>query len=304
MIKADSVSVYFKRGLFKKKITALDGFNITIDKGDIFALLGPNGAGKSTAMYCFLGLIKPDSGSVTIHGVAPKPGSPIFENISYLPEEPHYHLYLTVEEAVRYYASLYKEDISETRITEVIEKVGLEKFRDLRMNKCSKGMKQKVGIATCMLKKSDIVFLDEPTRGLDPIMVKEFRDILLELARQGSTIVLNSHILSEVEMVCTKVAIIDKGKVVAQDDLKNLMKFDLENYSVEFDAAETLPEYITGVTRTGKIAKGTIPTEKFNEFFRFTQGKNLKIYECALKKLSLEDSFFDILGENKGGEND
>jgi len=304
MIKADSVSVYFKRGLFKKKITALNDFNITIEKGDIFALLGPNGAGKSTAMYCFLGLIKPDGGNVTINGVEPEPGSPLFENIAYLPEEPHYHLYLTVEEAVRYYASLYREEISESRITEVIEKVGLEKFKDLRMSKCSKGMKQKVGLASCMLKTSEIIFLDEPTRGLDPIMVKEFRNILLELARAGSTIVLNSHILSEVEMVCSRVAIINNGKTIAQDELKNLVKFDLENYSVEFDAPETLPEYITKVERTGITAKGEISKEKLGEFFCFAREKNLKIYACALKKLSLEDAFFDIVRGDKDGEDD
>lgn len=297
VIKASEVKVIFtKKGfLFKKEIRALDGFSISVEKGDIFGLLGPNGAGKSTAMYCFLGLIKPNKGDVTVLGERPEPGSKMFERIGYVPEEPHYHLYLTIEESVRYYASLYRKEIPDSKVLEAIDRIGLLEFRDLRLDKCSKGMKQKVGIAACLLNNPELLFLDEPTRGLDPLVGKEFRDILLEMNRRGTTIVINSHILSEIEMVCNRVAIMDKGKVLVQDELRNLMRFDLENYSVEFDITEDIPDYITQTTKTINTIKGEIPTIKLKEFLNFVYEKGLKIYECSLKRFSLEDVFFNLL---------
>ncbi|MBI5378750.1 MAG: ABC transporter ATP-binding protein, partial [Nitrospirae bacterium] len=151
MIAAEQVTVSFRRGLWGKRLKALDGFSLTVQEGDLFGLLGPNGAGKSTAMYCFLGLIRPDAGQVTVSGQHVFPGSPLFQEVAYLPEEPHYHLYLTVEEAVGYYAALYGNGADRRQVDRAIERVGLTEFRDLKLSKCSKGMKQKVGIAQCLI---------------------------------------------------------------------------------------------------------------------------------------------------------
>jgi len=299
MIKAENVSVSFKRGFLKKRLKALDDFSLTVQKGDVFGLLGPNGAGKSTAMYCFLGLIQPDSGNISVFDKKPLPGSEFFKNVAYLPEEPHYHMYLTVEEAVNYYAALYGNGVSRQKVSEAIERVGLSEFRDLRLNKCSKGMKQKVGIAQCLVNNPKIVFLDEPTRGLDPITVKEFRDILIEMNKNGATIFLNSHVLSEIEMICNRVAIMNRGKVIAQDELNHLRSFDLETYIVEFGAAESLPEYVNVKIKTADTIKAEIPTEKLAELIRFIEVSGLKMYECSLKKVTLEDAFFNILKGEK-----
>lgn len=295
MIKAENVSVFFKKGLFKEKIKALNDFSLSVEEGDIFGLLGPNGAGKSTAMYCFLGLIQPDSGDISVFGKKPLPGSEMFKEIAYLPEEPHYHLYLTVEEAVSYYAGLYEKGISRQKVNEAIERVGLTEFKDLRLSKCSKGMKQKVGIAQCLVNTPRILFLDEPTRGLDPIMVKEFRNILIDMNKSGATIVLNSHILSEIEMICNRAAIINKGKVIAQDELNRLRSLDLETYEVEFDTVDNLPEYINVKIKTPSTIKAEIPVYKLNEFIQFADASKLKVYGCSLKKITLEDAFFNIL---------
>ncbi|MBI5026747.1 MAG: ABC transporter ATP-binding protein [Nitrospirae bacterium] len=295
MIKAENVSVSFKKGFFKKRLKALDNFSLTVNEGDVFALLGPNGAGKSTAMYCFLGLIQPDSGGISVSGKKPFPGSDMFKEVAYLPEEPHYHLYLTVEEAVGYYAALYDNGISRQKVGEAIEGVGLTEFRDLKLSKCSKGMKQKVGIAQCLINKPRIVFLDEPTRGLDPIMVKEFRDILIDMNKNGATIILNSHILSEIEMICNRVAIMNKGRVIAQDELNRLRNLNLETYQVEFDVADNIPEYINVKVKTSTTVRGEIPTDKLGEFIHFVETSDLRLYECSLKKVTLEDAFFNIL---------
>ncbi len=295
MIKAADISVMFSRGLFRRKLKALDGFSMNIEKGDVYALLGPNGAGKSTAMYCFLGLIKPDKGSVKVLGETPSAGSRLFDRMAYLPEEPHYHDYLTVEEAVGYYSKLYRTDIPGKKIEEVIETVKLTDFKDLKISNCSKGMKQKVGIAACLTRDVDLLFLDEPTRGLDPIIVKDFRDILISLNERGTTIVLNSHMLSEIEMVCNRAAIINKGRVIAEDDLQNFMKFDLEHYSVRFDCCDNVPDFIAGGKVTGNIMSGEICVSALRDFMDFATDKGLKIYSCSLKRMTLEDVFINVL---------
>lgn len=299
MIKADKVTVIFKTGFFRKRIKALDDFSINIHRCDIFGLVGPNGAGKSTALYCFLGLIKPNNGEIRVFEEIPKPGSKIYNKIAYVPEEPHYHLYLTVYEAIHYYASLYNDKISDSKIQSAIYRIGLSEFHDLKLEKCSKGMKQKVGLAVCLLNDPELVLLDEPTRGLDPITVREFRDIIKEMNRKGTTFIINSHILSEVEMICNRVAIMNKGRVLVEDEIEHLLKYEVENYYVEMDVSDEIPSFFTKVEKEENRIKGEIPAKHIHEFFNFTQEKNVKIYECSLKKATLEDAFFNTLKKEK-----
>lgn len=301
MIRADNVTVNFRHGLLRRNIRALDGFSLDVKQGDVFGLLGPNGAGKSTAMYCILGLITPDSGSVTVFNKKPYPGAPMFGNIAYLPEEPHYHLYLTVEEAVSYYASLYGKGITRERVLRVIDGVGLTKFRKLRLSKCSKGMKQKVGIAQCLIKTPRLLLMDEPTRGLDPVMVKDFRSILLKLNKRGTTIVLNSHILSEVEMICNRVAIVKDGKVVAQDSLKNLLRTDHSTYEVVFKASVAAPTYVKVISKRPDSTSAEIPASELETFIGFIRNSGGSLFSCSMKRSNLEDAFYKILqGGPKG----
>lgn len=299
MINADNVNVTFKKGFLKGKVHALNDFSLNIRKGDIFALLGPNGAGKSTAMYCFLGLIKPNSGSIKLFGSETSPGSEIYNQIAYLPEEPHYHQYLTVFEAVKFYTSLYNRDITGRDIKDVLEKLSLIDSMDLKISQCSKGMKQKAGIAVCILSKADLIFLDEPTRGLDPLIVKEFRDILLDMNRKGSTVILNSHILSEVEMTCNYAAIMNKGKVIIQDELSKLVEAEADLYSVEFSLTENIPDYIKDYSINKQSIKGTITPDYLSPFIGYIQESGLTLIQCSQKKSSLEDVFYDLLKQDR-----
>lgn len=295
MIVAENVHMRFRSRLFGKQVQALNGLSLEIRDGDFFALVGQNGAGKSTAMYCFLGLLKPTSGKVEVMGVTPELGSSLYSKVAYLPEEPHYHLYLTVEEATRYYASLYGKRIPDKTIHDTLDRLGLGQFKQLPLAKCSKGMKQKVGIAQCLIHESSLLFLDEPTRGLDPLSVREFRETLREIHQRGATIVMNSHVLSEIEMLANRVAIIDRGKVVVQDDLRNLLTLDRELYSVSFEANGHVPDYLTSVERVGTIVKGFIPKARLYDFMDLTRSSGVLVHECSLKKNSLEDSFFQIV---------
>jgi len=294
MIIAENVTVSFRRA-FGRRLKALDGLSLGIREGDAFALLGPNGAGKSTAMYCLMGLIKPDSGTVSVFGKRPYPGAEIFKDIAYLPEEPHYHQYLTVEECVAYYASLYGRKIPRKKVREAIESVGLTEFRDLKVKKCSKGMKQKMGIAQCLVASPKILFLDEPTRGLDPLFSKLLREVLVGLNADGVTIVINSHVLSEVEMICNRAAIINRGKVLVEDDLSALQKLEERIYSVEFTCNRSIPEYVQVTARGRETVKGEMPAERLEDFFEYVRSEGLKVYECSLKKNTLESAFLDIL---------
>ena len=295
MIVAGNVHVEFRRGILRKKLHALNGINLDVRDGDFFALVGQNGAGKSTAMYCMLGLLKPTSGKIEVMGRVPELGSELYRDVAYLPEEPHYHLYLTVEEATRYYASLYGRRVTPKRIDDTLERLGLGQFKSLPLSKCSKGMKQKVGIAQCLIHETRLLFLDEPTRGLDPLLVREFREALREIHQSGATIVMNSHVLSEIEMLANRVAILERGKVVAQDDLRSFLTVDKELYRVAFEANGTAPDYVTSVERTGNVVKADIPKDKLYDFMQYTKGSGLTLYECSLKKNSLEDSFFKLI---------
>jgi len=295
VIVAGNVHVEFRRGILRKKLHALNGINLDVRDGDFFALVGQNGAGKSTAMYCMLGLLKPTSGKIEVMGRVPELGSELYRDVAYLPEEPHYHLYLTVEEATRYYASLYGRRVTPKRIDDTLERLGLGQFKSLPLSKCSKGMKQKVGIAQCLIHETRLLFLDEPTRGLDPLLVREFREALREIHQSGATIVMNSHVLSEIEMLANRVAILERGKVVAQDDLRSFLTVDKELYRVAFEANGTAPDYVTSVERTGNVVKADIPKDKLYDFMQYTKGSGLTLYECSLKKNSLEDSFFKLI---------
>jgi ABC-2 type transport system ATP-binding protein len=294
-IVAEDLCIHFRRGLAGEKIRALDGFSLKVRQGDFFALVGQNGAGKSTAMYCFLGLLAPASGRVQVLGRAPELGARLYETVAYLPEEPHYDLYLTVEEAVHYYSALYGKRVSSQVVRKALERLGLDEFRRLPLAKCSKGMKQKVGLAQCLIFDTRLLFLDEPTRGLDPLIVHQLRELLSEIHQRGATLVMNSHVLSEVEMMASRVAIIEKGKVLVEDSTQNLMRLDAGVYQVAFEGEGAAPDYVSGLQRQGNMMKGLIPSERLYDFMEFARASNFKIFECSLKRATLEESFVAIL---------
>ena len=224
MVEFDDLTVVFRHGWPRRTLTALEHLTLDIREGDFFAFIGPNGAGKSTALYCMLGLLRPTAGEVRVFGKRLAPGCAAFRDIAFLPEEPHYHDYLTVEEAIRYYARLSGSNPSAAEMTRLLDRLDLDRVRSTAVSSCSKGLKQKVGIAQCLLQQPKLVLVDEPMRGLDPVAVKDFRDVLVDLNRAGVTVVMNSHLLSEVELVATRVAILARGRLVAVDALDVLKR--------------------------------------------------------------------------------
>ncbi|MFO0775794.1 MAG: ABC transporter ATP-binding protein [Nitrospiraceae bacterium] len=216
VLKIEKLSKTFKVGFWGRKVTAVSGFDLEVRRGEVFGFLGPNGAGKTTTLKMLMGLIYPTSGKAWLFG---KEIGDLGarRRLGYLPESPYFYDYLTGGEFLRFYAHLFglRGAQMEQRITELLDMVGMSHARNLQLRKFSKGMLQRVGIAQALINDPELVVLDEPMSGLDPIGRKEVRDLILRLKESGKTIFFSSHILHDAEMLCDRVAIILKGKLVA-----------------------------------------------------------------------------------------
>ncbi|MDD2487021.1 MAG: ABC transporter ATP-binding protein [Candidatus Gracilibacteria bacterium] len=216
--------------LDKKQI--LFGVDLEIYSGEVFGFLGPNGAGKTTTMKCILDLIKPDNGEIFILGN--KGLSKETKNqIGFMPENTYLYKYLTGYEFLEFNGKFFDmpEQILNEKIYELLEKVGLKESANKLLVKYSKGMLQRIGLAQAIINDPKIVFLDEPMSGLDPIGRKMVKNLILELKKNGTTVFFNTHILSDVESICDRFAIIHKGKIIAEDKVKNLTE-PLEDYFI------------------------------------------------------------------------
>ena len=202
---------------------------LSMDRGQVFGLLGPNGAGKSTLVKMLVSLLIPTSGSARIFD-RPIGDVEVRRRIGYLPENFNYQPWLTGEELLGFHASLCGMTPAETqkRVPEVLDQVGLVGKERQKVGAYSKGMRQRIGLACALLNDPDLVFLDEPTSALDPLGRRDVRQILLELRDRGKSVFLNSHLLSEVEMVCDHVDIINHGKIVAGGKLEDLLARNVE----------------------------------------------------------------------------
>jgi len=205
-------------------MTVLENVSFEISAGDFFALLGPNGAGKTTIIRILLDFARADSGEVLIKGISSRLPS-ARKGIGYLPENLNLPAYLSGREYLRRHArlsDLYGKE-AEKAIDQALETVGMKSRQRSRCGTYSKGMMQRIGLAASLIASPQILILDEPTNGLDPIGIREFRMILENLKGQGVTLFLNSHILSEVERICNTAAIIDKGSLLIKDEISNLL---------------------------------------------------------------------------------
>jgi ABC-2 type transport system ATP-binding protein len=198
----------------KRQKCALRPLNLSVEEGEIFGFLGPNGAGKTTTLKLLMGLVFPSGGSARILGMEIKDPR-MKARIGFLPEQPYFYDYLTANELLEYYAQLSGVAAQERRrkVSEVLARVGLEDVRRTQLRKFSKGMLQRVGIAQAILHDPKVLFFDEPMSGLDPIGRREVRDLMEELKRQGKTVFFSTHILSDAESLCDRVAIIHLGEL-------------------------------------------------------------------------------------------
>jgi ABC-2 type transport system ATP-binding protein len=224
-IKIEGLTKIFKPiWPWQKSATVLSDVSFTVKQGEIFGFLGHNGAGKTTTMKILLGLLRGTSGSVEVLG-APAGEVEVHARIGYLPESPYFYDYLTAEEFLKFYGRLAKLSLTTVRerVPELLQRVGLEEARHRQLRKFSKGMLQRIGLAQAMIHDPELVILDEPMSGLDPMGRKEVRDLILSLRDQGKTVFFSTHILSDIEMICDRVGILAKGRVFALGRIEDLL---------------------------------------------------------------------------------
>jgi ABC-2 type transport system ATP-binding protein len=210
----------------RDKVCALDDLNLTINRGEVFGLLGPNGSGKSTTIKLLLGLIFASRGSAHVLG-EPAGSTRINERLGFLPEESYLYRFLNGEETLKFYGRLFKipsKDLK-TRVPKLLDIVGLdEKARKRKLREYSKGMARRIGLAQALINNPDLILLDEPTTGLDPIGTREMKDLILDLKRQGKTVLLCSHLLADVQDVCDRVTILFRGKMMKLGYVRDLLQ--------------------------------------------------------------------------------
>lgn len=207
-----------------KETTVLFDVSFSVGQGEIFGFLGHNGAGKTTTMKMLMGLLRPTCGRIELLG-ASADNVAVHARIGYLPEAPYFYDYLTAEEFLRFYgrlAGLHRETVQQ-RVPQLLERVGLTEARHRQLRKFSKGMLQRIGLAQALIHDPELIILDEPMSGLDPIGRKEVRDLILNLRDQGKTVFFSTHIVSDVEMICDRVGILAKGRMLKSGRIEDLV---------------------------------------------------------------------------------
>jgi ABC-2 type transport system ATP-binding protein len=225
VIQTHDLTKVFKDFWLRPKVKAVDGLSLTVRRGEIYGLLGPNGSGKSTTIKLLLGLLFPTRGQVSVLGRPPTDVS-VKERIGFLPEESYLYPWLNADETLDFYGRLFRlaGDERRKRVDALLRMTGLEGARDRLLGEYSKGMARRIGIAQALINDPDVVILDEPTTGLDPIGTREIKDLILQLREKGKTLLLCSHLLADVEDVCDRVAILYGGHLQAEGTTEQLLR--------------------------------------------------------------------------------
>jgi ABC-2 type transport system ATP-binding protein len=279
-VHTEHLSKVYKDFWGRDKVRALEDLSLTIERGEVFGLLGPNGSGKSTTIKLLLGLIFPSAGTATILG-QPTGSTVINEKIGFLPEESYLYRFLNGEEILHFYGRLFKIDrrTLKKRVPELLDIVGLDaKARKRKLREYSKGMARRIGLAQALINNPELILLDEPTTGLDPIGTREMKDLIVSLKEQGKTVLLCSHLLADVQDVCDRITILFRGKMQEMGHVKDLLQV----------------KDITQIETSGMTAEQVV------ELQRIIAGMGLGETKITHPTSTLEDLFMRIVRENTG----
>ena len=270
-VQTEGLTKIYKDFWGRDKVRALDSLDLTIKRGEVFGLLGPNGSGKSTTIKLLLGLIFPTRGSASVLG-RPVGDTEINSKIGFLPEESYLYRFLNGEEILRFYGKLFKIDRKtlNQRVPMLLDTVGLDaKSRKRKLREYSKGMARRIGLAQAMINNPDLILLDEPTTGLDPIGTREMKDLILSLKQQGKTVLLCSHLLADVQDVCDRITILFRGKKMVEDEVRELIQkkevTTIEARGLTDQQTEELKQFIARMGVTG--VNITHPTTTLEDLF-------------------------------------
>jgi ABC-2 type transport system ATP-binding protein len=297
-IETENLTKEYPHGFLNlKKRTSLEGLNMQVEAGEIFGFIGPNGAGKSTTIKLLMRLIFPTAGSARILG---KPISDIEMHcdIGYLPEQPYFYDYLTAAELLDYFARIHDLPAADrkARVQRMLKKVGLETAGKIQLRKYSKGMLQRVGMAQAILHDPKVVILDEPMSGLDPVGRREVRDIILELKREGKTVMFSTHILSDAEMLCDRVGVIVGGKLRGVGAPEQLVDVKTQGMEILFElAGQSGAPLLAKATRTGDRYRLPVPEEELYGAIEQLREAGAKILSVSQVRATLEEFFMNLV---------
>jgi len=288
----------------------VDDVSFTVEKGEIFGLLGPNGAGKTTIIRMIVSLINRTNGKVVVNNHdLDSDFSKAMSSIGAIVENPEFYKYMSGYKNLKHYARMAIEEVPEERFQEVIKLVGLENAIHQKVKTYSLGMRQRLGVAQALLHNPALLILDEPTNGLDPQGIREFRDYLHLLAREGISVLVSSHLLSEMQLMCHRFAIIEKGKLIhvsTMDETVSEVDAEIREVTFELDqpkeAMEILKnsEYVVEMESTkekGLLIK--IPKDKIPVVNKLLVENNVLVYGIYVAKATLEDRFLEITKQNR-----
>jgi ABC-2 type transport system ATP-binding protein len=288
-----------------KKKTSLEDLSMRVDTGEVFGFLGPNGAGKTTTIKLLVRLIFPDGGSARILGKSIDDVS-MHQEIGYLPEQPYFYDYLTAAELLDYFARFHRLTATDrqTRVENMLKKVGLETAKKIQLRKYSKGMLQRVGLAQAILHDPQVVILDEPMSGLDPLGRREVRDIILELKKEGRTVLFSTHILSDAEMLCDRVGVLVGGKLRGVGTPEEMVGIKTQGMEILFEVAKgkNLP-LLAKATRTGERYRVQMPEEELYGAIEQLRAAGARILSVAQIKPTLEDFFMNLVEADRAQAN-
>ena len=299
-IDTENLTKDFPVGFWRPRpYRALDNLTLQVEAGEVFGFLGPNGAGKSTTLKLLMQLLYPTSGSARILG-RPVGDVSVRRRIGFLAENPYYYDYLTAEELLSYFGRLfgYRGADLAARVARVLDEAGLGAERRMRLRQFSKGMLQRVGLAQALLNDPEVVFLDEPMSGLDPLGRRQVRDLILRLRARGATVFFSSHILSDAEALCSRVAIMAQGKMVASGKLADILAFELKGWelivaNVSDEVRAELEKRARGVTLLahGRYMLDVSPDIDPSQLLHELSGRGIDVVSLNPVRETLEDYF-------------
>jgi ABC-2 type transport system ATP-binding protein len=288
--------------IYGKSITAVDRLDLSVYRGEVYGFLGPNGAGKTTTIRMLLGLIHPSSGTASVMGAAPGTPNSLIK-VGAIVETPAFFPYMSGRDNLRVLAMYCGVDMK--RVDATLEQVELTPRARHKFSTYSLGMKQRLGIAAALLKEPDLLILDEPTNGLDPQGMADVRNLIIELGKGQRTVLISSHLLSEVELMCTRVGVIKKGKIVAEgtiDELRGAPTLTVR--ATPPDLAKTIMVQDVGLENVTEIGDGSfslkVDAKRTAEINQHLVHGGVAVSELHMDERSLEDIFMELTGTEGG----
>ncbi|MBI5870512.1 MAG: ABC transporter ATP-binding protein [Actinobacteria bacterium] len=286
------------------EVKAVEALELTVGQGEVFGFLGPNGAGKTTTVQMLMQIIFPTSGSGMLLG-RPLGDISAREKIGYLPELFQFHEFLRADEFLDFHARLYgiPSDRRASRVAAVLEQVGLAESAKSKIRTFSKGMLQRIGIGQAIINEPELLFLDEPTSALDPMGRRDVRDLILDLRDAGTTVFLNSHLLSEVEMTCTQIGILNKGKLIRVGDMESMVKptlcVDIRVDGLPDETLEKIRDLVASVEIDGDEMKVMVRDEdQVKMLARMIMDSGAELRQFTPRRQQLEEVFLQSIEES------